>query len=76
MVGDNKDELAQALEETANILQAVERTVAIGVLEAAEQKMGKLKQYIVFGAPKGYHMEHVTIQLPWGRNEDIKGPHR
>jgi len=75
-VGDNKDELAQRLEETANRLMAVERTVAIGVPKAAEQEMEKLKQYVAFRAPKSYHKEHVTIQDPWGRNEENKGPRR
>ena len=74
MVEDNKDELAQRLEETANRLLAVERTVVIGVPKAAKQAMENLKSYVVFRALKGYHKEHVTIQDPWERNEEIGGP--
>ena len=47
-VGDNKDELAQRLEETANRLLAVERTVVRGVPKTAEGAMEKLKSYVVF----------------------------
>jgi hypothetical protein len=54
----------------------VERTVAIGVPKAAEKEMEKLKQYVVFCPPKGYHKEHVTIQDPWERNKEIEGPRR
>ena len=53
MVEGNKDELAQCLEETANRLLAMERTVAISLLKAAKQEMEKLKQYIVLLAPNG-----------------------
>jgi len=53
VVGDNKDELAQHLEQTANRLLAVERTIVIGVPKAAEQAMTELKQYAVPCAPKG-----------------------
>ena len=56
MVGDNKDELAQRLEETANRLLAVERTVVSGVPKAAEEAMENLKSYVA----KRYHKEHVT----------------
>ena len=52
-VGDNKDELAQHLEETANRLLAIERTVAIGVPKAAKQEMKKLEQYVVLPALNG-----------------------
>ena len=40
-VGDNKDELAQRLEDTAKRLLAVERTVANGVPKAAEEGDGE-----------------------------------
>ena len=66
----------QRLEDTANRLLAVERTVVSGVPKAAEEAMEKLKSYVFFRAPKGYHKEHVTIQDPWERNERIKGPCR
>ena len=75
-VGDNKDELAQHLEETANRLLAVERAVVSGVPKAAEEAMENLKSYVVFRAPKGYHKEHITIQDPWERNEGIEEPCR
>ena len=39
MVGDNKDELAKSLEDTANRLLAVERTVVNGVPKATEEAM-------------------------------------
>ena len=52
-MGENKDELAQRLEETANRLLAVERSVAIGVPKAAEQEMEKLTRYVVLPAPNG-----------------------
>ncbi|KAF8073398.1 hypothetical protein FPV67DRAFT_1477641 [Lyophyllum atratum] len=45
-VGDNKDELVQRLEDTANRLLAVERAVAIGVPKGAEQEMEKLTQIL------------------------------
>ena len=79
MVKDNKDELAQRLEETANRLLAVEGTVVNGVNgvpKAAEQAMENLKSYVVFRALKGYHKRHVTIQDPRERNEEIEGPCR
>ena len=60
-VGDNKDELARRLKETANRLLAVERTIVSGVPKAAEEAMEKLKSYVVFRASIGYHLEHVTI---------------
>ena len=47
-VGDNKDELAQRLEDTANRLLAVERTVVNGVPKGAEEAMENLKSYVVF----------------------------
>ncbi|KAF8153168.1 hypothetical protein B0H34DRAFT_94878 [Crassisporium funariophilum] len=47
MIGDNKDELAQRLEELENRLLAMERSIAIGVPKAAEQEMAKLKQILV-----------------------------
>jgi hypothetical protein len=56
-----------------NRLLALERTIAIGVPEAADQDMNK--QYVVFHVLKGYHEEYVIIQDPWGRNEEIHGPH-
>ena len=68
---DNNDELAQRLEDTANRLLAVERTVVNGVPKPAEEAMENLKLY-VFPAPKRYHNEHITIQNPWGRNEEIE----
>lgn len=71
-VGDNNDELAQRLEDTAKRLLALERTVVSGVLKAAEEAMKNLKSY--FFIPKGYHKEHVTIQNSWGRNEEIEKP--
>ena len=58
-MGSNKDELVQLLEETANRLLTVERTVLSG--KAAEQAMENLKMYVVFRAPIGYHKEHVII---------------
>ena len=66
----------QRLEDTANRLLAVERTVVSGVPKAAEEAMENLKSYVVFLAPNGYHKLHVTIQDPWERNEGIKGPCR
>ena len=54
-VGSNKDELAQCLEETANRLLAVERTVVGGVPKAAEEAMENLRSYVVFRL-KGYHI--------------------
>jgi len=71
-VGSNKDELVQLLEETASRLLTVERMVVSS--KAAEKAMENLKKYVIFRAPIGYHKEHVTIQDPWGRNEEIKGP--
>ena len=68
----NNDELVQRLEDTANRFLVVERTVVSGVPKAAEEAMEKLKSYVVFRAPKGYHKEHVTIQEFWERNEGIK----
>jgi len=53
VVGDNKDELAQRLEETANRPLVVERTVVSGVPKAAKQEMENCKQYVVFRSPKG-----------------------
>ena len=71
-VGDNKDELVQRLEDTANRLLAVERTVVNGVPKAAEEAMENHKSY-VFPAPNRYHKEqHITIQNPWGRNEETE----
>ena len=75
VVGNNNDELAQRLEETANRLLAVERTIVSGVPKAAEKAMANLKSYVVFCAPKEYHKEYVT-QDPWKRNEGIEGPCR
>ncbi len=75
MVGDNKDELSQRLEETANTLLAVERAVVSDVPKAADQALEKLKQYVIFCAPKVYHHEHYAIQGPCGRNEEVRGPH-
>ena len=60
MVGDNKDQLAQRLEETANRLLAVERTVAIGVPKAAQQEMEKLKQYVVPHCGRWYIMMNMS----------------
>ena len=73
-MGSNKDELVQLLEETANRLLTVERTVVSG--KAAEKAMENLKKYVIFRASIEYHKKHVTIQDPWGRNEEIKGPRR
>ena len=42
-VGDNEDEIAQLLEDTANKLLAVERTVDNGIPKAAEKAMENLK---------------------------------
>ena len=42
-IGDNNDELAQRLEDTANRLLAVERTVVYGIPKAAEEAMENLK---------------------------------
>jgi hypothetical protein len=65
----------QLLDETAIKLLAVKRTVdSGGVPKAAEEAMKNLETYVVFRVPKGYHKEHVTIQDPWGRNEEIDGP--
>ena len=47
-VGGNQDELAQRLEDTANRLLAVERTILSGVPKAAEKAMENLKLYVVF----------------------------
>ena len=41
--GDNKDELALRLEDTAKRLLAVERTVVNGVPKATEEAMENLK---------------------------------
>jgi hypothetical protein len=50
----------QRPEDTTNRrLLAVERMVISGVLKVAEEAMEKLKLYVVFRAPKGYHKEHV-----------------
>jgi hypothetical protein len=46
VVGDNKDRLAQLLDETAHRLLAVERTVVSGVPKAAEEVMENLKSYV------------------------------
>ena len=75
-VGDNKDELAQRLEETANRLLVLERTIVqvSGVPSAAEEAMENLKSYVFFFASKGYHKELVTIQDPWERNGGFEGP--
>ena len=43
VVEDNKDELAKSLEDTANRLLAVERTVVNGVPKATEEAMENLK---------------------------------
>jgi hypothetical protein len=53
VVGDNNDELAQRLEDTANRLQALERTIDTnkGVPKTAEEAMEKFKSYVVFRAP-------------------------
>jgi hypothetical protein len=53
VVGDNKDELAQRLEETANRLLVVKRTIVSGVPKAAEQEMENFRQYVIFRSPKG-----------------------
>ena len=63
----------QRLEETANRLLTLERTVVSGVPKAAEEAMEKLKSYVVSRSLEGYHKEHVTIQDPWGRNERTEG---
>ena len=76
VVGDNKDELVQFLDETAIRLLGVERTVVSVVPKGAEEAMEKIKSYVIYSAPKGYHKEHVTIQDPWERNEGIKEPCR
>ena len=75
-VGDNKDELAQRLEETANRLLVLERTIVqvSGVPSAAEEAMENLKSYVFFCASKGYYKELVTIQDPWERNGGFEGP--
>ena len=75
-VGDNKDELAQRLKDTANRLLAVERTVVSGIPKAAEEAMENLKSYVVLHVPKGNHKENVTIQDSWERNEGVEGPRR
>jgi hypothetical protein len=41
------------LQQTANRLLAVERTVVGGVPKAAEEAMENLKLYVVFCAPEG-----------------------
>ena len=64
MVGDNKDELVQFLDETAIRLLGVERTVVSVVPKGAEEAMEKFNSYVIYSAPKGYHKEHVTIQDP------------
>ena len=66
----------QRLEETANRLLALERTVISGVPKAAEEAMENFKSYVVFRSPEEYHKEHVIIQDPWRRNEEIEGPCR
>jgi hypothetical protein len=67
----------QRLEDTANRLLAVERTVVNGVPKAAEEAMENLKSYVVFlHNLKKDIIEHVTIQNPWGRNEEIERPCR
>ena len=73
-LGDNNDGLAQCLEDTANRLLAVERTVVCGIPKASEEAMEKLKSYVVFLVPKWFYKEHVSIQEPWERNERIEGP--
>ena len=75
-VGGNKDELVQRLEDTANRLLAVERTIVSGVPKAAEDAMENLKSYVVFPVPEGYHKEYITVQDPWERNEGTEGPCR
>ena len=45
-MGDNKDELAHRLEDTAKRLMAVERTIVNGVPKAAEEAMENLKSYV------------------------------
>ncbi|CAA7260761.1 unnamed protein product [Cyclocybe aegerita] len=45
-IGDNKDELAQRLGDTANRLLAVERTVVIGIPEVAKQAVEKLEKIL------------------------------
>ena len=72
-VGDNKDELALRLEDTAKRLLAVERTIVSGP-KVAEEAMENLKLYVIFPVPKGYRKEHITIQNPWRRNEEIERP--
>ena len=53
IVGDNNDELAQRLEDTANRLVALERTIDTnkGIPKAAEEAMENFKSYVVFRAP-------------------------
>ena len=53
--GDNKDELLQRLEKTANRLLALERTAVSGVPKAAEEAMENLKSYVVFRSLQEYH---------------------
>jgi len=53
----------------------VERAVVSDVPKAADQALEKLKQYVVFRAPKVYHHERYAIQGPCGRNEEVRGPH-
>ena len=72
-VGDNKDELALRLEDTAKRLLAVERTIVSGP-KVAEEAMESLKSYVFFPVPKVYHKEHITIQNPWRRDEEIERP--
>ena len=50
-VGDNKDELALRLEDTAKRLLAVERTIVSGP-KVAEEAMEDLKSYVVLSCTK------------------------
>ena len=74
-MGGNKDELAQRLEDTANRLLAVERTVDSGIPKGAEVAMEKLKSYVFFVHKKDI-IKNMSIQNPWERNEGIEGPCR
>ena len=61
---DNKDELAYHLEEMANILLAMERTVVSGVPKSAKLAMEKLKHTSSSMHQEAYHDDHVDNQDP------------